>query len=191
MVRSILYKKMGKKAFSLPSYGLLILGLAGGFGYNDFEKRNWISEEVETKTINVCFTPPKGCSYLIAQQIHHANHSIYMQAYSFTSKTIANELIKAVERGVKVSVILDKSQLEEKYSILKLLQDSNINVKIDHAPGIAHNKVIIIDESKVITGSYNFTNAADNRNVENVVLIDEKEVAKAYLKNWYSRWERN
>ena len=54
-------------------------------------------------------------------------------------------------------------------------------------PGIAHNKVIIIDSKKVITGSFNFTSAADHRNAENVILIEDTDIASLYLKNWTNR----
>ena len=57
----------------------------------------------------------------------------------------------------------------------------------DKMPGIAHNKVIIIDKRKIITGSFNFTNAADTRNAENVLLIEDVNIAQIYLQNWLSR----
>jgi phospholipase D len=58
---------------------------------------------------------------------------------------------------------------------------------MDIVPGIAHNKVMIIDEKKVITGSFNFTDAADKRNSENVIIIEDKETVKQYINNWYNR----
>jgi len=58
-------------------------------------------------------------------------------------------------------------------------------------PGIAHNKVMIIDRKKVITGSFNFTNAADNRNAENVLLIEDSELAATYIDNWKNRAKHN
>jgi phospholipase D len=62
---------------------------------------------------------------------------------------------------------------------------------IDKISGIAHNKVIIIDNEKVITGSFNFTNDADKRNAENVVLIKDPYVAEQYIENWNSRYNAN
>lgn len=71
------------------------------------------------------------------------------------------------------------------------LVNANVSVRIDKVAGIAHNKVIIIDEQKVITGSFNFTNAADKRNAENVIIINNKSVAKEYLNNWQDRYNKN
>ena len=78
-------------------------------------------------------------------------------SYGMTSPTIADALIKAHERGVKVRILLDKSNLKDKWSKRSVLVDSGIDVGIDEVSGIAHNKVMIIDEETVITGSYNLT----------------------------------
>ena len=58
-------------------------------------------------------------------------------------------------------------------------------------PGIAHNKVMIIDNQKVITGSFNFTTAADTKNAENVLLIEDAQLAEQYLINWHKRYKRS
>ncbi len=138
--------------------------------------------------LDVCFTPPSGCSEKIIDEINNAKNTIYVQAYGFTSKSIADSLINAHLRGIKVSIILDRSNIAQKgYSKLKDLKQAGVDISIDVVPGIAHNKVMIIDEKKVITGSFNFTEAADKRNSENVIIIEDKEVVKQYLNNWYNR----
>ena len=141
--------------------------------------------------IELCFTPPSGCGTLIAQEIARARESIYVQAYGLTSGIIVNQLIQAKNRGVKVQVLLDKSNVSDKWSKMMDLVNANVSVRIDKVSGIAHNKVIIIDEQKVITGSFNFTNAADKRNAENVIIINNKSVAKEYLNNWQNRHNKN
>ena len=138
--------------------------------------------------LDVCFTPPSGCSEKIIEEINSSKVSVYVQAYGFTSKTIADSLIKAHLRGVKVQVILDRSNMSKKgYSKLMDLKEAGVDISLDIVPGIAHNKVMIIDEKKVITGSFNFTEAADKRNSENVIIIEDKETVKQYLNNWYNR----
>ncbi|HNU60722.1 MAG TPA: phospholipase D family protein [Methanofastidiosum sp.] len=138
--------------------------------------------------LDVCFTPPSGCSEKIIEEINNSKASIYVQAYGFTSKKIADSLINAHLRGVKVQVILDRSNMSKKgYSKLMDLKEAGIDISLDIVPGIAHNKVMIIDEKKVITGSFNFTEAADKRNSENVIIIEDKETVKQYLNNWYNR----
>lgn len=68
-----------------------------------------------------------------------------------------------------------------------ILKRNGISVKIDWVPGIAHNKVIIMDGTSIITGSFNFTKAAQNRNAENVVLINDPKIAEYYMENWKIR----
>ena len=154
---------------------------------NNFFKTNAVLPE----NIELCFTPPSGCSALIGKEISKAVSSIYVQAYGMTSPTIADALIRAHERGVKVRVLLDKSNLKDKWSKRSLLVDAGVDVGIDKVPGIAHNKIIVIDEEMVITGSYNFTRAAENRNTENVIIINDKSVANEYLQNWLKRKSKN
>ena len=146
---------------------------------------------VKPNEVSLCFTPPAGCGEQIGRLIDQAESSIYVQAYGITSNAIANRLVAAHNRGLRVSVLLDKSNLTDKYSQISRLRKSGIDVSIDRVPGIAHNKVMIIDEKIVITGSFNFTNAADKRNAENVIIINNASIAKQYLQNWLSRKEAN
>lgn len=139
--------------------------------------------------IGTCFTPPSGCGAVIANQISKAQESIHVQAYGFTSGEIAKALINAHHRGVKVKVLLDKSNIGAKYSKMRDLRKADIEVLIDEVSGIAHNKIIIIDGSAVITGSFNFTTSADIRNTENVIIVQNKPLAQKYLQNWHARYE--
>jgi len=107
----------------------------------------------------VYFSPRGGCTEAIIKELDKAKSSILVQAYSFTSAPIAKALLNAHKRGVKVEVILDKSQRTQQYSSATFLHNQGIPVKIDAQHAIAHNKVMIIDGETVITGSFNFTKA--------------------------------
>jgi phosphatidylserine/phosphatidylglycerophosphate/cardiolipin synthase-like enzyme len=136
----------------------------------------------------VCFTPGANCTQLIVKTLNMAKKTIEVQAYSFTSVPIASALIDATKRGIKVRVLLDKSQFHaNRYSSAKFLINYHIPVWIDFKPAIAHNKVMIIDQSQVITGSFNFTRAAQVRNAENVLIINDPAIAKLYYDNWLKR----
>lgn len=145
------------------------------------------TQSVTCPIIHVCFTPGQDCTHQITDQILMAKHSIFVQAYNFTSKDIANALIKAKNKGVDVKVILDKSQLTQRYSLLHYIFDAGIPVWIDTKPAIAHNKIMIIDEKEVITGSFNFTDNAQKRNAENLVFITDIKLAQEFIQNWYKR----
>lgn len=138
-------------------------------------------------TIQVCFTPGQNCTAEINDVIDEAKKSIFVQAYSFTSAPIAAHLVAAKKRGVTVNVILDKSQKTQRYSASHFLIHQHIPCWIDYKPAIAHNKIMIIDEKEVITGSFNFTKAAQNKNAENLLIIKDPTLAHLYLKNWQRR----
>jgi phosphatidylserine/phosphatidylglycerophosphate/cardiolipin synthase-like enzyme len=135
-------------------------------------------------TWQVYFSPKGGCTDAIIRELNNAKSTILVQAYSFTSAPIAKALLNAHKRGVKVEVILDKSQKTQKYSSATFLYNQGIPVKIDAKHAIAHNKVMIIDGETVITGSFNFTKAAEEKNAENLLVIKDKKLAERYTKNW-------
>jgi phosphatidylserine/phosphatidylglycerophosphate/cardiolipin synthase-like enzyme len=117
-------------------------------------------------------------------QQSHAKRIILVQAYSFTSAPIAKALLEAHKRGIQVQVILDKSQRTEKYSSADFLANQGVPTMIDANHAISHNKVMIIDGETVISGSFNFTKAAQEKNAENVLIIRDKALAAQYTQNW-------
>jgi phosphatidylserine/phosphatidylglycerophosphate/cardiolipin synthase-like enzyme len=133
---------------------------------------------------NVCFSPYGGCTRIIVEQIDNAKSEILIQAYSFTSAPIASALVKAHKRGVHVEIILDKSNKSQKYSAGDFTAHMGVTTYIDSKHAIAHNKIIIIDKGTVITGSFNFTKAAEEKNAENLLIIKSKELAIKYIDNW-------
>ncbi len=135
--------------------------------------------------VDLCFTPGGTCTDRIMTEIGNAHSEILVQAYSFTSAQIGKALIDAHKRGVKVEAILDKSQRTAKYSWATFLANMRIPTYIDSRHAIAHNKVIIIDGATTITGSFNFTKAAQDKNAENLLVIHSKEIARAYRENWF------
>jgi phosphatidylserine/phosphatidylglycerophosphate/cardiolipin synthase-like enzyme len=130
------------------------------------------------------FSPKGGCTEAIITAIDQAKTEILMQAYSFTSAPIAKALVIAHKRGVKVQAILDKSQRSERYTSATFLTNAGIPTLIDAKHAIAHNKIMIIDKETVITGSFNFTKAAEEKNAENLLIIKNRDMAGIYIKNW-------
>ena len=135
-------------------------------------------------TIEAHFSPSGSPTAAIIEAIGAAKKSIHVQAYSFTSAPIADALKQAHGRGVNVQVILDRSQQTGRYSVMAFLRNAGIGVWIDHSHAIAHNKVIIIDGAVVVTGSFNFTRAAEDKNAENILIVRDAAIARAYLENW-------
>jgi phosphatidylserine/phosphatidylglycerophosphate/cardiolipin synthase-like enzyme len=116
-----------------------------------------------------------------------ARREVLVQAYSFTSPPIAEALEAAKRRGARVRIIVDDSQLSERYTQADEVARAGLEVWVDDPSGIAHNKVIVIDGELVITGSFNFSRSAQDRNVENLLLIRDPALATQYAVNWERR----
>jgi phosphatidylserine/phosphatidylglycerophosphate/cardiolipin synthase-like enzyme len=106
-----------------------------------------------------CFTPGGDCTNLVVREVASARQSILVQAYSFTSVPILAALKAAHRQGVDVEVIVDKTSAREskkgsRYSAATYLTNAGIPVWVDTKVAIAHNKVMVIDEAIVITGSF-------------------------------------
>ena len=131
------------------------------------------------------FSPNGGCTQAVVDQLNGAKKSVLVQAYSFTSAPIAKALVDARKRGVDVEVILDKSQRTERYTSATFLANEGVPTYIDSKHAIAHNKLMVIDRGEVITGSFNFTKAAEEGNAENLLVINNApELAQRYSQNW-------
>lgn len=141
--------------------------------------------------VNIYFSPKGGCADAIIKEIEQAKTEILVQAYSFTSAPIAKALVDAHKRGIKVEAILDKSQKKGRYTSATFLINVGIPTYIDDKHSIAHNKIMVIDKEMVITGSFNFTKAAEERNAENLLIITSKELADQYSENWKKHMEHS
>lgn len=131
----------------------------------------------------VFFSPNGGAERAIVRNIDSARVQVLVQAYSFTSEPIAKAILRAHKRGLDVRMILDKGQRKASGSKWLLMQSEGIPVRFSGAK-IQHNKVIILDSSKVITGSYNFTKAAERSNTENLLIVADKRLALLYIRDW-------
>ena len=134
--------------------------------------------------IQVFFSPKGGCTKAVVNALNHATNTVLVQAYSFTSAPIARALVDAKNRGLQVQIILDKSQRTEKYSEADFTLHAGIPTFIDARHSIAHNKIMIIDGHEILTGSFNFTTAAEEHNAENLLVIDNSDLAAKYAMNW-------
>jgi phosphatidylserine/phosphatidylglycerophosphate/cardiolipin synthase-like enzyme len=138
-------------------------------------------------SVAVLFSPKGGCTDAVVRELKAARREVLVQAYSFSSKAISQALVDAKMRGLKVEILLDRSNQQETYSDLPFLTEQGLTPLIDAEHAIAHNKIIVIDGRTVITGSFNFTHQAEAENAENLLVIKgHGELARAYRANFES-----
>jgi len=143
-------------------------------------------------SIEVAFSPPPGTTDVIVRAMGEAKHRLWIQAYSFTSAPIAKAAMDARKRGVELRVLLDKSQRTQKYSEADFFANQGVDLRIDDQHAIAHNKVMVIDDDTVITGSFNFTRAAEQANAENLLILrGNPALNQLYAANFLHHWSHS
>jgi len=148
--------------------------------------------------VQACFSPYGKCAGHIVREIGQAQKEILVAVYAFTNEEIAWALVKAGQRGVKVQVVVDQEFDAANSSSKKtFLEQRQIPIRrvagLDkgNSPGLMHQKFAVIDRRVVLTGSYNWTVAAENANDENLLLFrDAGPLAEEYRKEFFRLWEK-
>ena len=148
-------------------------------------------------TIEYAFSPHEGAEKLVLKVIGSARSEIRMMTYSLTSAPVVEALIAARRRDVDVAIVSDyKNNVADDKSgkaraALSALVNAGCRVRTISIYPIHHDKVIVADRETVETGSFNYSDAAANKNSENVMVVwRNTELAKGYLEHWNSRFSR-
>ena len=140
--------------------------------------------------IQCYFAPEDDVEDHIVSEIEKAKHSIDFATFTFTSIPIEDAIMKKISQGVAVRGIYESRQ-KSRWCTYNNLKEAGANVIYDGNPKTMHNKVFIIDDETVITGSYNPTKHANTANDENVLIIHDKNIAGQYEKefnNLFHKW---
>lgn len=143
-------------------------------------------------SVQAGFSPEGSALQLVLNTIGSAQQSIRLMGYSFTSPEVVKSLVAAKQRGVDVKIVLDEKGNRSRASqaAMNIVVNAGIPLRTNGHYAIMHDKVIIVDNHTVESGSFNMTRSAASRNSENVlVLSDVPDVAQTYLQHWQSRWD--
>jgi phosphatidylserine/phosphatidylglycerophosphate/cardiolipin synthase-like enzyme len=141
--------------------------------------------------IDSYFCPEDECADKLISQIDSSKNSIYIAIYSFTHDGISDALVRAHKRGVEIKVVFDYDQSKNDYSDDEKLVSEGILVKRRDGSGYMHNKFAVIDGNIVATGSFNYSENANTKNDENLLIIFSAELAKAFLAEFNELWEQS
>jgi phosphatidylserine/phosphatidylglycerophosphate/cardiolipin synthase-like enzyme len=136
----------------------------------------------------VAFSPNGGATELVVKTVMSAHKSIRMAAYVFTSEPIAAALIEAHHRGVEIRIVVDGKESARGSNAIGRVVQSGIEVRADWHYATMHDKFIVVDGRTVEEGSFNYTSAAEKRNAENVVVLDNRGLAGRYVREWEKLW---
>ncbi|MBS6603180.1 MAG: DUF1669 domain-containing protein [Brachyspira sp.] len=141
--------------------------------------------------ITILFSPQdKGITNTVIHLVNSAKNEIYIPAFLITHKGLTNALLNAHKRGVTVRLIIDATNTNTRNSTLTTLRSNGIPVKVENYAGKMHSKIIIIDKKYVITGSTNFSNSGENKNDENMIIIENQKIAKFYADFFEYLWSK-
>ncbi|BAC24486.1 Wg002 [Wigglesworthia glossinidia endosymbiont of Glossina brevipalpis] len=154
--------------------------------------KSYSIQNIDYSNVKIGFSPGHTAQKIILDSIHESKYSIDIAAYSFTSKKISLALVEADKRGVKIRIIADKKSNSGKYTAITYLSNHKIPIRLNDKYSIMHNKFMIIDKNSIQTGSFNYTQSADNRNAENVILIKNiPEISEKYELEFNRLWNES
>ena len=136
--------------------------------------------------IECYFAPEDHVQAAILSQLEDAKTAIDVMAFSFTDDDIARAMAARIANGVRVRALFDTTQAGSAHSQDEFLARNGAQVFLDTNERLMHNKVIIIDTATVITGSYNFTHAAETKNDENLLVLHAPDIAQTYEREFES-----
>lgn len=135
--------------------------------------------------LDIYFSPDDGVAASLLDLLDAAKDSVYFLAYSFTSDTLGAAIRRRAAAGLQVEGVMETEQVQSNIGTeFDTFRAAGVDVRMDGNPGLMHHKVMIIDESIVVTGSYNFTNSAEGTNDENLVVIYDRAIAAQYLQEF-------
>jgi len=138
------------------------------------------------------FSPSDGSQAELIDEIKDANASIYFAVYYFTADAVREALVEQAADGVVVKGIYDAAGAGHPYAEYEALCSAGIPVKVENLNGRLHHKFMIIDvdgeDPVVVTGSYNWTAAANEKNDENTLVIHDRAIAETYYAEWKHTW---
>ncbi len=137
---------------------------------------------IDGTPIDIYFSPDDGVQVNFVELVENAQESIYFMAFSFTADEIGNAVRARAADGVTVAGVMDTEQVNSNVGTeFDAFKQAGLDVYRDANPGQMHHKVMIIDESIVIFGSYNFTNSAETRNDETLLVIYNEDIAAQFI----------
>lgn len=160
----------------------------GQFGPRSPSTVDQQSVTVNNTPITVLFASEDGVLGHVIPYVEKAERSVRFMAFSFTDYPLAKAMIDRAAAGVDVAGVFEKVGSETEHAELRTLLCAAVPVRQDGNPSFLHHKLIIVDERFVITGSLNFSTNAEESNDENVIIVDNPEIAALYMQEFERVW---
>jgi len=141
--------------------------------------------------VDTFFSPDDGVLSALAPVLNSAEASIYFLAFSFTSNDLGGIVRAKDAAGLTIQGVMDEEQVKSNQGTeYDPFLQAGLDVRIDGIEGLMHHKVFIIDEKIVALGSYNFSQSAEERNDENLLIIYNEAIAQQFVLEFQRVWEQ-
>lgn len=137
------------------------------------------------------FAPETEPAATVARTVARAQEEILFMAFSFTDDVVGEAVLGRADAGVPIRGVFEKVGAENSFSyypLMKILNSPNVDVRLDGNPNIMHHKVFIIDRETVLLGSYNFSDSANSKNDENIIVIHDPTFASYFVDEFAAVW---
>ena len=166
-------------------------------GANAHRALDWLEAALKTTTApaareataKVFFSPGEQCRRAIKSLLGVARDSIDICVFTITDNEVTDAILRAHERRVPVRVITDNDKAHDAGSDVARLRRAGLSVVTDHTPDHMHHKFAVVDGNTVLTGSYNWTRSAATENFENLLVLDDPRVVRAYAGEFSRLWK--
>ncbi len=155
---------------------------------NSSQTQTGTSSSQASSVIAVSFSRTSDTAALLSYWIGRSNTTIRAAVYSFTYDSLGNAIIAAKKRGVDVDFYIDNQYVSSMGSEYPRLLAAGVDVRADTRSADMHHKFIVIDDVIVGTGSFNWSDNAENSNDENLVIIKSSSLAQQYLGEFTRMW---
>jgi phosphatidylserine/phosphatidylglycerophosphate/cardiolipin synthase-like enzyme len=146
---------------------------------------------IDGTRLDTYFSPDDGVLAALVPVLEGAQESIYFMAYSFTSNQLGDIVRQKAETGLAVAGVMDEEQVHSNQGTeYDPFRQAGLDVRLDGIDGLLHHKVFIVDKKIVAFGSYNFSQSAEERNDENMIIVYDPAIARQFLLEFQRVWEQ-
>ncbi len=187
-------------AEALVCIGAFVAAAEAVYDPRDREVIGWLEEviktlqargaEVATVQAGAFFSPGEACRQQILALLESATTSADICVFTITCDKIARVIRDAARKGVRVRIVTDDDKAMDRGSDVSRLEDAGIPVRVDRTRHHMHHKFAVIDRKTVLTGSYNWTRSAATSNQENVVILEDANLARSFSDEFQKLWDQ-
>jgi len=135
------------------------------------------------------FAPRQNCAESLRSLLAQASSHVEICVFTITDDSIAEAILQAFRRGVGVRIITDDEKASDPGSDVLRLREAGIPVRMDRSEDLMHHKFAVFDRRLLVTGSYNWTRSAAQRNRENIAITDDARLVAPFLEEFERLWE--